>query len=344
MRWRLLLWPLAVLYDVATRVRNHLYNIGYKPSFRFEIPVISVGNLNAGGSGKTPMIEYLIRLLSSNYHIATLSRGYGRTTRGIRFAGPADEASTIGDEPLQFYRKFAPSVKVVVGEERSLAIPTLLNEHPDVDLVLLDDAYQHRAIRPSFSILLSEYDRLFTHDHVLPAGDLREARKGAARADAIVITKCPEHPTDEVNVVASVKKYAGEKPVFFSTIRYGTAVSFGIQASMSRKIVALTGIAHPEPFIAHLSQQFEIARVYRFADHHRYSVNEVSNIIRYASEQGASLVTTEKDMVRLADRQLSPMISKAACFYVPIETVFLKNGAEFDELVLRSLKGPIFAS
>src|SRR5271154_1651805 len=154
--FKLLLYPFAVLYDGITRFRNHLYNIGQKKSFRFQTVVISIGNLNAGGAGKTPMVEYLIRILKPNYKLATLSRGYGRTTHGIRFGSSTENAGTIGDEPFQLFRKFAPEVNVVVGEERALAIPRILYEFPETDIILLDDAFQHRAVEPQLSILLTE--------------------------------------------------------------------------------------------------------------------------------------------------------------------------------------------
>src|SRR5689334_5357818 len=327
MKWRLMLWPLSVLYDGVTKFRNHLFNIGQKPSFHFEIPVISVGNLNAGGSGKTPMIEYLIRLLGSKYNIATLSRGYGRTTRGIRFATVADNAASVGDEPYQFLRKFGDKVKVVVGEERALAIPTLMNEFPLVDLVLLDDAFQHRTIAPHFSILLTEYNDLFTRDHVLPAGNLREARVGARRADVVIVTKCPEAVSDEVNIVASIRRYAGDKPVFFSTVQYGAPVQFGSSQHLGKDIVVVTGIAHPQPFMRHVSDNFKVLHHFEFGDHHRYTQGELDQIHRYASSHNAVVMTTEKDMVRLiAKGSLS-----GGWFFIPIETVFLKNGSEFDQ-------------
>jgi tetraacyldisaccharide 4'-kinase len=343
-KWRLLLWPLAVIYDGITRFRNHLYNIGHKPSFHFDVPVISVGNLNAGGSGKTPMIEYLVRRHSANRHIATLSRGYGRTTRGIRFASEVDDAGTIGDEPYQFLRKFGKEVRVVVGEERALAIATLLNEFHEVDTIFLDDAFQHRPIVPHFSILLTEYDNLFTRDFLLPAGNLREARKGASRADVVVITKCPGQIHDEVAVVDEVRKFAGSKSVFFSTVLYGKPIGFGNAPELEKNIVVVTGIAHPRPFINHMSDSFNMVRHFEFADHHRYRSVEIGNITRYAAAHNASIVTTEKDMVRLVRGKAAEDVKDSPWFYVPIEMVFMKNGAEFDQLVARSLQAPIFAS
>jgi tetraacyldisaccharide 4'-kinase len=337
MKWRLVLWPLAVVYDFLTKVRNHLFDIGHKPSFRFEIPVVSVGNLSTGGSGKTPMIEYLIRLLSPTHHIATLSRGYGRKTRGLRFAGNDDDASSIGDEPFQLFRKFSPDVKVVVGEDRAFAIPNLLNEFPDVDLVLLDDAFQHRSVRPSFSILLTEYEHLFTKDFVLPAGNLREARSGASRADVVVVTKCPSQVDDEVQLVDSIRKYVGPKPVFLSIINYGQPVSFGLPSELGSRVVLLTGIANPDPLVKYLSQSNTIEHHFRYGDHHRYRRSEVDEMIAFATKRQAPIVTTEKDMARLLGGGCSDAVQEYPFFFVPIQAGFLKNGSEFDELVRRNL-------
>lgn len=333
MKWRYLLWPFAVLYDLVTRIRNHLYDIGHKPSFRFEIPVVSVGNLNVGGSGKTPMIEYLIRLLGVDDRIATLSRGYGRRTRGMKFAGDADDSQTIGDEPYQLHRKFAPHVRVVVAEDRAFAIPNILNEFPEVTMVLLDDAFQHRSVRPHVSILLTEYSHPFSEDYVLPMGNLREARSFARRADVIVVTKCPHEVLNEVQLVDRIREYAGPKPVFFSTIRYGEPVCFGVPSVMSDHIVVLTGIANPKPFVDHMAKSRSIVRHFQFGDHHRYVPGELDNIVRVAREHNAAVVTTEKDMVRLISGTCADQVRQHSFFYVPIAAEFLKNGSEFDNLV-----------
>ena len=188
---RILLFPFSWLYYLITQIRNRLYDRGLKPSVKFELPVICVGNLTVGGTGKTPMIEHLIRLLQNRFKVATLSRGYGRATKGIRIAGPSENASTIGDEPFQFYTKFGKRITVAVGEERALAIPTILQECSDTQIILLDDGFQHRKVSPGFSILLTDYHRPFYNDFLLPSGRLRESRWGAERADVIVVTKCP---------------------------------------------------------------------------------------------------------------------------------------------------------
>jgi len=332
---RLLLFPFSIIYDLITRARNHLYNIGHKSSFRFDVPVISIGNLNAGGSGKTPMTEYIIRLLSSKHKLATLSRGYGRRSRGFRFANETDNATTIGDEPYQMFLKFGKNVVVTVGEDRAFAIPNILQEHSDLEAILLDDAFQHRSVNPSFSLLLTEHDHLFTRDHVLPAGNLRESRKGASRADVIVVTKCPPNPSFD-SITADIGKYSGNKPVFFTTVRYGDLIPSGSQSSPTGKIILVTGIANPKPLTDYLATRFETVKHITFADHHSYSERDV-NEIHYEAQQfsDVSILTTEKDMVRLRSM---PSIAGHPWFYIPIEVEFLKNGSEFDALLVRQLK------
>lgn len=332
---RLLLFPFSIIYDLITRIRNHLYNIGHKPSFRFDVPVISVGNLNAGGSGKTPMTEYIIRLLSSNHKLATLSRGYGRRSRGFRIANKNDNAVTIGDEPYQMFLKFGHTVAITVGEDRALAIPNILQEFTDIDCILLDDAFQHRAVNPGFSILLTEYDRPFTRDLVLPAGNLREARKGASRADVIVVTKCPSRKVSTSSLTADIRKYAGDKPVFFTTIKYGELVSFGNLAQPTGKVILVTGIANPTPLYDYLKVRFEITRHFKYGDHHSFTESDV-NDIHYEAEQMSDLtiITTEKDMVRL---RAFGSVKEHPWFYIPIEIEFLNNGSDFDSLVTAHL-------
>lgn len=333
---RLLLFPFSIIYDLITRVRNHLYHIGHKSSFRFDVPVISIGNLNIGGSGKTPATEYLIRLLSANYRLATLSRGYGRRSKGFRIATDKDDATTIGDEPYQMFRKFRDTVIVTVGEERAFAIPNILQEYDDLDAILLDDAFQHRSVNPHFSILLTEYGHPFTRDYVLPAGNLREARKGASRADVVIVTKCPGERTEMEIITADVRKYAGNKPVFFSQLKYRELVSFGNLSSPTGKIIIVTGIARPGGLVDYLKTQFEIVKHLRFGDHHQFTESDV-NDIHYEARQlsDATIVTTEKDMVRLRSFR---SVADHPWFYIPVEMEFLKNGSEFDMLIARQLK------
>lgn len=333
---RLLLFPFSIIYDLITRIRNHLYNIGHKSSFNFDVPVISVGNLNVGGSGKTPMTEYIIRLLSVNYKLATLSRGYGRRSRGFRIANNKDNATTIGDEPYQMFRKFNGNVIVTVGEDRAFAIPNILQESDDIDAVLLDDAFQHRAVNPSLSILLTDYSHPFTRDYVLPAGNLREARKGASRADIIVVTKCPSEKLEMDGYTSEIRKYAGNKPVFFTTLRYRDLIPFGNLSSPTGKIILVTGIANPKPLTDYLAMRFEIIQHFRYSDHHSFTADDLKDIHFEAQQRSdVSILTTEKDMVRL---QFMPGVADHPWFYIPVEVEFIKNGSEFDTLVARQLK------
>ena len=256
-----LLFPISVIFRIATGIRNHLYEIGHKKSFQFEIPVINVGNLNIGGSGKTPTIEYLIRLLKKDYVLATLSRGYGRRTRGLRFASDSDNASTLGDEPYQFHRNFGKEVKVVVGEDRAFAIPNILQEYPDTAVILLDDAFQHRRVRPHLNILLTDYEKPFYQDFLLPMGRLREGRMEAQRADIVVVTKCSEVLDDDVQaaVEKEITRYSGNKPVFFSFIRYGSPTPFQqTDNPISHRVVLVSGIAKPQPLEDYVSAHFEL--------------------------------------------------------------------------------------
>ena len=339
-----LLFPFSLLYDLATRFRNHLFNIGYKRSFEFETNVIAVGNLSVGGTGKSPMIEYLVRLLKDKCRVATLSRGYGRKTRGYRLAGETDTAATLGDEPFQFYRKFHPHIDVAVGEERALAIPFILAEGNGTEVILLDDAYQHRAVKPGVNILLTSYSKPFYEDHILPMGRLRESKKGAQRADIVVVTKCPEDLTGEVmdHVQQRIKIYNNNSPVFFTGVRYGQPVPVFDPKEMTQHIYLFTGIANPHDLRQHLSHQYQLVGEKTFPDHHRYSVRDVQAVLREAQAmaQGrkVSLVTTEKDMVRLLEKELADLLGDQLIFFIPIETYFLKDGRQFEELILKSIK------
>ncbi len=332
------LWlaPLAFLYGIATRLRNYLFNIGYSRSFNYDIMVIAVGNLSAGGTGKSPMTEYLIRLLHKRYALAILSRGYKRKTRGFRMADEHSTVEEIGDEPYQMYLKYHKVAKVAVGEERSIAIPNILLEHPETQVVLMDDGYQHRTVKPDFSILLTEYHNLFYHDHLLPWGRLREAKTGARRAHAVVVTKCPGQISDdeERKIIANIRRYAGKTmPVFFSKIVYGKVKSLKGQAPPPDKVVAFAGLANSRHFAAHVSQNYQRVAMVSFKDHHFYSTTDIENLVRQARAAGAALLTTEKDVVKFRDRKRFALLQGVPLYYLPIEHHFLKNGNVFDKLV-----------
>lgn len=335
-----LLLPFAGLYNLITRLRNYLYDIGHKKSFQFDTIVISVGNLNVGGSGKTPMVEYLIRLLSSQYKVATLSRGYGRKTKGFRFANDNDTAHTLGDEPYQIYRKFKNQVVVAVGEDRVLAIPTMLNEYPEVQIILMDDAFQHRAVVPQFSILVTDYQKPFYKDFLLPFGRLREARHGAARADVVVVTKCAELSPDAEDIARKkLESHTGVKPIFFTRIHYNSPVGIDHAQSISDDIVLVSAVANNSAFARAIAKDFKVHHHVRFPDHHVYSLSDINGIHQKAEACHAdSILTTEKDMVKLIDPALMSEVSKKKWFYVPIEATFIKNGAEFDVMIKELVK------
>lgn len=340
---KLLLYPFAALYNGVMLLRNHLYDIGQKPSFEFETTVIAVGNLNVGGSGKTPMVEYLIELIGADHPTVTLSRGYRRETTGYRLATSDDTAGTIGDEPLQLFRKYGKRIHVAVGEDRVYAIPQILQEYPDTEVIVLDDAMQQRSIQPNLSILLTTANRPFYKDYLLPFGRLRESRAGASRAGAIVVTKCD--PGEDAGtcdeMAANVRKYAGNKPVFFSTIEYGdpTPVRSG---SVGRKVVLVTGIANADTLRNYCDANFQVIRHFRFADHHRYTTKDLEEIDRFCASQGddVCILTTEKDLVKLDCPDFEPFIIRRNWFSLPIRQVFLRDGANFDALVLNALSRP----
>lgn len=339
MMFRFLLFPFAVLFDLATSVRNTLYERGYKPSASFNLPVIGVGNLAVGGTGKTPMIEYLIRLLSKHYKIATLSRGYGRETRGIRMAGNTDSAATIGDEPFQLYRKYSDNIKVCVGEERALAIPFIIDQAEDTEVILLDDSFQHRKVKPSFQIVLTDYNNLFVNDWLMPVGRLRESRRGIDRADVVVVTKCPpEISNDEMlDIEKSIRQYTN-KPVFFSVIQYGYPVAINSYSKMEERVILVTGIANHKPIEDYVAKHFKLIHHFSFPDHHSYTDDDLKKITAFAGKENAVVLTTEKDAAKLDSPPFAYLYDYIPFFYLPIQSEFLKNGKDFDEMVLNLVK------
>ncbi len=341
---QIILLPFAGLYKAVTNFRNHLYNIGYKNSVDFIPFVINVGNLSAGGTGKSPMIEYLVRLLQEKYPLAIVSRGYKRKTRGVRIAGDQDDATTLGDEPYQFFRKFnKDKVVVCVAEERILAVPEIMYHYPETEVILLDDAYQHRAIQRDLNILLTDFNKPFFQDRVLPVGRLREARKGAQRADLVIVTKCPDDLSAlaQKEIITSVRKYAQPAtPVFFSAIRYLPPQSVFEENVMSDKIILFTGIANSKPLETYVKQHYVLLQPITFTDHHAYTPQDIQQIQAAFSsykEEGVSLLTTEKDMVKILQHNYRKLWEGFPLFYIPIEPFFIDNQTGFDTLVLQKI-------
>lgn len=329
----IILAPFSWLYGAVMAFRNFCYDRGFRKSFAFEQAVISVGNLSLGGTGKTPMIEYLVRLLSKQYSIAILSRGYGRKTHGFRLANDAEDASTIGDEPLQFYKKFKGTIEVAVCEDRVEGITQLMSAKKSIRVILLDDAFQHRRVRPMFSILLTEFSKPFFKDFVLPRGRLRESREGAGRADVIVVTKCGTLSDESERHCRSQAHVYSEKPIYFSKIGYIKPVSLG-DSPIKKEVVLVTGIANSKPMIDHIREKVAVRYHFEYGDHHEYSIGEIEQIQSKATAISASILTTEKDFVKIESK-----VDKKLWFYLPIETQFVKNGSEFDEIVVQKIKG-----
>ena len=339
---RVLWWPASVLYGLIVKFRNHLYNIGYKKSISFQINLISVGNLSIGGNGKTPLVEYLIKLLNIQYNLAVLSRGYGRKTSGFRLAKLKDQASDIGDEPLQMFLKFQPKLIVAVGESRALAIPKILFEKPDVETIILDDAFQHRSVKPQLSILVTDYWTPFFNDVLLPSGRLRESRKGVRRANVVVVTKCPQEIGFDKRheYVAQVQKYHPGVPVFFTYIQYLDPLHFttGTTLMGTPTVLLFSGIAKSDTLVRYVSNRFVLGEHLRFRDHFPFGKKEINHIEERLAKMAGSqkiLLTTEKDMVRLLE--FKEILKDLPLYYLPIECSFVDEQDLFDETILNSL-------
>jgi len=339
---KFLLLPFAFLYGAVTDIRNYLYNTQRKPSYQFDRFVMRVGNITAGGTGKTPFVEMLVRMLGDRYKLAILSRGYGRRTRGYRLAGQEDTASTIGDEPFQFYQKFNPKVMVAVGEERIKAIPEMLKSDSEIDIILLDDAYQHRKVRRNENILLCNYHRPFYSDAVIPAGLLRENREHANRADVVVVTKCPDtiSKKEMEQIATKVRKYTSQDlPVFFSSIRYLDPVRIFGDGKFSDNVFLFTGIANAEPLKKYISSRFNLIGSRQFNDHHIFSVSDIDGLataFNSSEIEDKCLVTTEKDMVRLLTMNY-PKLKGLPIYYLPIELFFIENAEHFTSLLFERI-------
>ncbi|TGE24187.1 tetraacyldisaccharide 4'-kinase [Hymenobacter aquaticus] len=340
-----LLLPFAWLYAGVLHVRNWLYDRGLKESVAFPVPVISVGNLRAGGTGKTPHVAWVVRqLLAAGQQPAILSRGYGRRTTGYGRADATATAATIGDEPLQHYQDFGGQVPVVVCENRRVGLETLLREVPGTTAVVLDDAYQHRRVQPTLNILLTEQQRPFYQDYVLPAGRLRESRGGARRADAVIVTKCDPalSGAGQAAIAARVRRYARPGvPVLFSAYAYGAPVPVGATpAPLDPEIVLLTGIAQPGPLRDYLTQAgYRITHHAAFADHHAFTAADIAALAGQL-RPGQSVFTTQKDAVRLLEPALRAAVAPLPVFYIPIQVQFLADGAAQVQHLVSSLFQP----
>ncbi len=323
---RIILFPVVPIYYMVTWLRNWLYDQGIKSSKSYDIPVICVGNLSTGGTGKTPMIEYLIRLLKDEKSIATLSRGYKRITEGYELADQGATADTIGDEPFQFFRKFK-DIKVAVDGNRQNGISQLLQLEDKPEVILLDDAYQHRKVKAGFNILLTAYYNLYSNDIVLPTGNLREPRSGAKRADIIVVTKCPEAISEsEKAKISKDLKIKPHQQLVFSSIRYAEkVVSTHSEMALQSlpEFTLVTGIANAKPLVDFLKNKGLKFEHIEYPDHYSFRINDIEELAKKEL-----IITTEKDFVRLVDNDSL----EAKLFYLPIEIAIDKKDV-FDSAV-----------
>lgn len=343
-----MLQGLSKIYGYFTSKRNREFDSGKRASASFELPIISVGNLNTGGTGKTPHVEYLIDLLKPHFNIGVLSRGYGRKTKGFRLAGQSDSSATLGDEPFQYYKKYstpsrassetsinAKRVYVAVSEQRVLGASELINR-VEPDVILLDDAFQHRYIRPGFQILLTTFQEPYTRDQLLPAGRLRESASGAVRADVIIVTKCPKEMTQEekqnFRTELGIEKH---QSLFFSKFGYEAIRPEGEKKIENpKRAFALCGIAKPEHFLKEVKKHFELKGLQVYKDHHRFTVKDLKRLRRDATpflDGETVLLTTEKDLMRLLP--LKEYWKDLPLYSWPIKPEIDRTD-EFDQLIL----------
>ncbi|MDR2499432.1 MAG: tetraacyldisaccharide 4'-kinase [Tannerellaceae bacterium] len=329
--------PLAPLYGLGASLRNLLFNWGVIPSAEFPVPVIGIGNLSVGGTGKTPHTEYLVNLLKANYRVAALSRGYKRATKGFVLADQLSDARSIGDEALQLYLRH-PDLIVAVDANRRRAITRLLSRSDKPDIILLDDAYQHRYVRPSLSILLTDFHRPFYKDHLLPWGRLRESKAGMHRADAIIVTKCPNQ-LQPINyrIIESELKLFSHQQLFFTRIVYeNIKLVFPTASSVRRNIadqaaLLIAGIASPQPLVKEVERRFGRCITILFADHHSFDKNDIARISEaFAGIKSPEklILTTEKDAARLLCNPFVPQEWKEILYYLPIRIEFCNESSE----------------
>ena len=324
--FRKILFPFVPLYYVAVFLRNKFYDWSVFASKSYEFPLLCVGNLSVGGTGKTPMIEYLISLLGSKYKLATLSRGYGRKSKGFLIARSTATSQEIGDEPLQIFNKFK-NITVAVDTDRQNGLKCLKEHNPLLEVVLLDDAFQHRKVTAGFNILLTAYDQLYCDDIVLPTGNLREPKSGAKRAQLIVVTKCPENMSGlEKTAITKRLKPASSQAVFFSSIQYSETLRSSTSSRTltdlkGTRFTLVTGIANPTPLVSYLTEMGLEFEHLNYKDHHEFSKSELEFI-----HSKPLVVTTEKDFSRLN----SDTIDKI--YYLPIQ-MKIDNASDFHRLV-----------
>ncbi len=323
-----MLFPFSLIYWVIIRLRNKLFDWNILKSSAFNFPLICVGNLAVGGTGKTPMTELIAGMLKNDYRLAILSRGYKRKTRGFAIANASTTAIEIGDEPMQFHLKF-PDITVAVGEERLVAIPQILFQHPDTQAIILDDAFQHRSVRAGLNIILTEYNNLFTRDLMLPTGDLRDTHVEKKRAQIIVVTKCPADISnnEKQKIIAEINP-APHQTVYFTTIQYGHPYQlFDHQTTVlnaNTDVLLVCAIANPKPLKEKLNQTVHYYEMMSYPDHHIFSFGDLKEIKKHFEaivSNNKIILTTEKDAVRLL--KFGDELNNFPIYAIPVTHEFL---------------------
>lgn len=342
--FRIFLFPLAIIYWLAISLRNFLFDKKILRTAEFGLPLICVGNLAVGGTGKSPMVEYLLELLLGRYKVATLSRGYKRRTKGYVLADATTTALEIGDEPMIFHQKF-PNVPVAVGEQRIEAIPQLLHDRSETEVIVLDDAFQHRSIKAGLNILLTDYSNLFTRDFYLPTGDLRDQRSRYKQAQVIVVTKCPSNLSIEERkqILNEIGPVNGQQ-VFFASIAYGQPYHFVYKTAKlmdpQEEILLVTGISNPKPLKQFIEENSKSYQLLQYPDHHIFNYDDWKDIQQSFSKldpHNSRIVTTEKDMVRL--EKFSGEMKNMPIYVIPVKHEFLFGQQEqFNKTVLDYLR------
>ena len=347
--------PCSKVYGVITYLRNLFFEWKILPQHKFNVPVVVVGNIAVGGTGKTPHTEYIVEHLRHSFRIAVLSRGYKRKTKGFVLAVPDIKPSDIGDESYQIYHKFGQKVIVAVCEDRVAGIRELLRRFPDIGLVVLDDAFQHRYVHPTVSVVLTEYNRPLYEDEMLPYGRLREYPRGILRADIVVATKCPDNMSDlDYSLFKKSLDLFAWQEVFFSHYTYqhlvpmfpdhtGSVPSFGWM-DQHDSVLAVAGVENPRPFIRYIKSFMARVRVNIFSDHHVFTRKDMENLLhRYQTMPGNTriMVTTEKDAVRMIASPYFPEELKAVSYYLPIKVQFsLRGGRNFIDTLVKMIRKP----
>jgi len=338
--FRVLLLPFSLLYGIIIIIRNFLYDKNVFHEASFNLPIVCVGNLALGGTGKSPMVEYLVDLLHNELRVATLSRGYKRKTKGYVLAGENTTALEIGDEPMQFHTKF-PEVTVAVGEERVVAVPQLLQDKPGTEVIILDDAFQHRAIKAGLNILLTVYNNLFVDDFFFPTGDLRDQQGSAKRAEIIVVTKCPLNlgKNEKERLIKKLNRYK-PKHIFFSAIEYGMPYHIITKNkkpfSLNDEVLLVYGIANPQPLKEYISDNTAAYEEISYRDHYIFSIDDLKDINKKFEKIQSSnklILTTEKDAVRFL--KFKEELSNMPLYILPVKAAFLFNDAAlFNQAVI----------